>query len=620
VEHPQTLAVEHNGVEFEVLHHGEMTVRQLLTALCASIWAIGFAATSFAQGPSPEARRAIDQARQNNPGLSVKINPATGLPSSVSGLSPRSDPAAAIAAAREPTKQEIADAVNSWFATGELSAAFSLDNPTARYRATGPDHVFKDKDIPDQYVAEVVQQVDIEGYPAVPVFGSQAKVVVNGMTLGPTQLTSSISRVSIPNTPPRISSDDAIKAAREKLRQLAESSRNQPFSVTLPNSQVSAATAQLVVFDPQIVRGKGETAGPTRLAWLVSIATFRAFVDAMNNEVFFYYNDQPSANLQKVFDLAGSTIFPGSLVWDEQNSVRHQPMHADAERAFNHAVTVRAFFSDIFGRNGFDDSVSHPTSGQRANLESYVRYGVDENARWCTGPWGGCPKAHVMVYGPNYSGALDIVGHEMTHGVIKFEADLTYADESGAVNESLADIFGTLIEFHAGAGNWTMGEGLPGRSSRPLRDLANPHLSGPANSSLFNKNAQYNTTTNYGQPDSWTEFVKSTDLMCSSLFLQDNGCVHLNSGILNKFAYLISDGGTHNGVSVTGIGKVKLGRIAYRALVHHLTKSHKLQPTADAFVQACTALSALNVAGIGAADCVQVQKAQQAVGLDVPSS
>ena len=60
-----------------------------------------------------------------------------------------------------------------------------------------------------------------------------------------------------------------------------------------------------------------------------------------------------------------------------------------------------------------------------------------------------CPKANVMVYGPGFAGALDVVGHEVTHGIIAHEADLVYADESGAVNEALADIFGTLIEFQA---------------------------------------------------------------------------------------------------------------------------------------------------------------------------
>ena len=75
-----------------------------------------------------------------------------------------------------------------------------------------------------------------------------------------------------------------------------------------------------------------------------------------------------------------------------------------------------------------------------------------------------------MVYGEGYPAALDIVGHEMTHGMITVEANLTYANEAGAVNEALADVFGTLIEFETnpGTANWVVGDkleagALPGR-------------------------------------------------------------------------------------------------------------------------------------------------------------
>jgi Zn-dependent metalloprotease len=227
-----------------------------------------------------------------------------------------------------------------------------------------------------------------------------------------------------------------------------------------------------------------------------------------------------------------------------------------------------------------------------------------------------------MVYGPGFAAALDVVGHEITHGVIRYEADLLFLHEPGAVNEALADIFGTLIEFRAkgGAGNWTIGESLPGRSAAlPLRDMASPHLTGAGGASLFRRDRSYDARTNFGQPDYWTEYVRPTDPICRDLPLQDNGCVHFNSGILNKFAHLISEGGTHHGVTVVGIGRAKLGRLAYRTLTHYLYTTSGLQDAAEAFTLSCADLSRADPAGMSAGDCAQVQKAREAVGLDVPT-
>ena len=104
--------------------------------------------------------------------------------------------------------------------------------------------------------------------------------------------------------------------------------------------------------------------------------------------------------------------------------------------------------SSIFGRNSYDDNDQDGPKGG-APLESYVRYGTVRNAYWCPSKSYYCPKQNVMVFGPGYAGAIDIVAHEMVHGIIQHEANLIYSDEPGAVNESIADIFGALIEFYA---------------------------------------------------------------------------------------------------------------------------------------------------------------------------
>ena len=139
--------------------------------------------------------------------------------------------------------------------------------------------------------------------------------------------------------------------------------------------------------------------------------------------------------------------------------------------------------------------------------------------------------------------AIDVAGHEMSHGVTATSAGLNYRRESGGLNESTSDIFGTAIEFYAGHGNWTIGEQL---RSTPLRYMYNPALDGRS-------------------ANCWSKQVGSLD-------------VHYSSGVGNHLFYLLSQGSggnpsspTCNGSSVTGIGLAKAERIWYRALTVYMT-------------------------------------------------
>src|SRR5690606_10609233 len=123
--------------------------------------------------------------------------------------------------------------------------------------------------------------------------------------------------------------------------------------------------------------------------------------------------------------------------------------------------------------------------------------------------------------------------HELTHAVIEHTANLRYWGEPGALNESLSDIFAVMVDP-----DWLIGEDvyIP-RNSKAIRSLKDP--------------------TQYNQPDHYRNRYKGFD---------DNGGVHINSGIHNKAAYLLMDGGTHNGVTVQKIGKPKTAQIYYRTL------------------------------------------------------
>jgi Zn-dependent metalloprotease len=161
--------------------------------------------------------------------------------------------------------------------------------------------------------------------------------------------------------------------------------------------------------------------------------------------------------------------------------------------------------------------------------------------------------------------SLDIVGHELSHAVVSRSAKLIYKGESGALNESFADIFGHNIELTGKGANWLMGEECftPGTAGDNLRDMSDPNNSGDA--------------TGGGKcPDTYdgTYWKDPTDITF------DEGGVHFNSGLQNYWYYLLTEGG--NGTNdapksdqfkVTAIGQQSSEQIAYRNLTRYLGSS-----------------------------------------------
>lgn len=198
------------------------------------------------------------------------------------------------------------------------------------------------------------------------------------------------------------------------------------------------------------------------------------------------------------------------------------------------------YYETTFGRNGWN--------GLGANLNAYARAGYGNNAFW--------HGAGVMSFGNGASvstdnddiNPLDVAGHELTHGVIESEANLIYSYESGALNESFADIFGEAIERSAlGANNWLMGADIAGFG--PIRSFINPN--------------------NFSHPDTY----KGTNWWTSP---GDAGGVHTNSSVQNRWFYLLANGGSGTNdfsetFSVSGIGFDKAAAIAYRNLTVYLT-------------------------------------------------
>ncbi|WP_139491813.1 M4 family metallopeptidase [Brevibacillus dissolubilis] len=240
--------------------------------------------------------------------------------------------------------------------------------------------------------------------------------------------------------------------------------------------------------------------------------------------------------------------------------------------AHAYAEDVYDYYKNTHGRNSYDNA--------GAKLNSIVHYGSNYNNAFWDGTY--------MVYGDGdgttfrtFSAALDVIAHELTHAVTERTAGLVYQNESGALNESISDIFGAMVD----RADWLMGEDIytPATAGDALRSLSNPAA--------------------YGDPDHYSKRYTGT---------QDNGGVHTNSGINNKAAYLLSDGGTHYGVTVTGIGRAATEKIYYRALTLYMTSSTNFSGMRNAAIKAATDLY-----GATSTQVNSVKQAYSAVGVNL---
>src|SRR5215213_8986914 len=281
-------------------------------------------------------------------------------------------------------------------------------------------------------------------------------------------------------------------------------------------------------------------------------------------------------------------------IWNASLERAGVDAHLGAARTFD-------YYLNVHGRNGIDGNGGPRTTAAGANSSitlttSRVHFGKKyNNAFWYN---------NQMSYGDgdgSQFGPLvttDIAGHEMTHGVTEHTANLNYSNESGALNESMSDVFGALVELYADGGvvsadTWKIGEDAytPAIAGDALRYMNNPHLAG-----------NYGYTTN-DDPDHYSERYTGTS---------DSGGVHINSGIANHAFYLAANGGTHHlsGVTVTGIGTTDAGKIWYRALTVYMTSGTNFAGARTAMLNAATDLF-----GAGSTQYNTVGRAWCAVGV-----
>jgi Zn-dependent metalloprotease len=258
---------------------------------------------------------------------------------------------------------------------------------------------------------------------------------------------------------------------------------------------------------------------------------------------------------RNVYDAKNGSQLPGTLVRAEGD-----PPTSDSavDEAYDGSGVTYDLFKDIYDRNSIDN--------KGMPLDSTVHYlkGYD-NAFW---------NGKQMVYGDGdedlppaqrlfnrFTAALDVIGHELTHGVTQFEANLVYSQQPGALNESMSDVFGSLVKQRlrgqlTNEADWIIGEGL-----------FTSNVNGVGIRSMKAPGAAYNDPVlgKDPQPAHMRDYVNT---------IQDNGGVHINSGIPNHAFYIAS-------MEMGGFAWEKMGMVWYKTLTDKLSRNSNFQDAAN---------------------------------------
>ncbi|MHB8060399.1 MAG: M4 family metallopeptidase, partial [Gaiellaceae bacterium] len=392
---------------------------------------------------------------------------------------------------------------------------------------------------------------------------------------------------ALPN--PTLSLTPRLDRARARSSALAVVARSYKLSA----SKLTATAPTLWIYDSKIMGGPG--LGRPALVWRMDVKGQKGpqpidelvLVDAQLGAIALHFNQVEQAKYREVCDANNdpdneySEYYPCTAPTRVEGGASSSI--ADVNDAYDNLGRVYDFYQDYLGRDSIDGAGMHLIATTR-----YCDYADDcpyENAYW---------DGSQMVFGDGYASADDVVGHELTHGVTDHTSKLFYYYQSGAINESISDIFGEFVDLTDGTGSdspsdrWYLGEDLPGGA---IRNMADP--------------------TEFGQPDYVGSYLGRGDAY-------DNGEVHLNSGPGNQAAYLIVDGDYFNGQTVSGIGIAKAARIYYEAETHLLTSASNYHDLGTALTQAC--INLIGTAGITSSDCNQVLKAVEATQMGTPGA
>lgn len=287
----------------------------------------------------------------------------------------------------------------------------------------------------------------------------------------------------------------------------------------------------------------------------------------------------PGALQRRIYDAQHLTVLPGTLTRAEGQRASGD---AAVDEAYDALGATHDFFWQVYGRDSIDN--------RGLALTGTVHYGEGyDNAFW---------NGAQMVFGDGdgevfqrFTRSLDVVAHELTHGITESEASLVYRNQSGALNESVSDVFGILTKQYvlkqtAEQADWLIGA-----------DLLTDKVKGKGLRSMSHPGTAYDDPVlgKDPQPAHMRDFVVTQD---------DNGGVHLNSGIPNRAFYLAA-------IALGGSAWVQAGQIWYDTLCDKRLDN-------DADFRAFATLTVEHARErFGVAQGKAVQKAWAGVGVDL---
>ncbi|WP_415925717.1 M4 family metallopeptidase [Streptomyces scabiei] len=406
-------------------------------------------------------------------------------------------------------------------------------------------------------------------YAGLPVLGGDLVVekAKSGVTEGVTKATRAAIKVA--SLTPAVSAD---KAQKQALGLAADAGASKPAADQAPRKVIWAADGTPVLAYETVVGGLQEDGTPNELHVITDATTgkklfeYQGIETGTGNTMYSgtvtlgttqsgstYNLTDAARGGHKTYNLNHGTSGTGTLfsgpddVWGNGAASNAETAAADAHYG---AALTWDYYKNVHGRSGI--------KGNGVGAYSRVHYGNNYvNAFWDDG-------CFCMTYGDGSGNthpltAIDVAGHEMTHGVTSNTAGLNYSGESGGLNEATSDIFGTAVEFYAAnpsdVGDYLIGEEIDiNGDGTPLRYMDKPSKDG-------------------GSADYWSSGVGNKD-------------VHYSSGVANHFFYLLSEGSgakvingvsynspTSDGLPVTGIGRDKAEKIWFRALTTKFTST-----------------------------------------------
>jgi len=284
-----------------------------------------------------------------------------------------------------------------------------------------------------------------------------------------------------------------------------------------------------------------------------------------------------------IYDAQNGSSLPGTTVRQEGDSPSSD---VAVNEAYDGSGATYDLYKDVYGRDSIDD--------KGLPLNSTVHYKTNyDNAFW---------NGSQMVYGDGdgdlfnrFTIAIDVMGHELTHGVTQYEAKLVYSFQPGALNESMSDVFGSLVKQRslnqtADQADWLIGEGL-----------LSSNVNGVALRSMKAPGTAYDDPVlgKDPQPAHMNDYVNT---------VSDNGGVHINSGIPNHAFYVTA-------TQIGGSAWDKAGQIWYVTLRDKLTSNSNFQDCANLTYQ-----TAADLFGSGSLEQQAVKAGWAAVGIDITST